>query len=490
MAKTGNSSIFSDENIQAMFGHEAAENERPERLRQYYFKSQTYDRVTADLPLRILVGQKGIGKSALFAVAQAEDSDVGSPSLSIRPDDVSSVSSDDTDFNKKITEWKSGLFKIIQRLVLEQIGQSADSSKILPTKTGKFLSLLKSSAKPYLDSKVDLDPSERAFAEAFLKTNRLTIYIDDLDRGWQGAKADVHRLSALLSALRDLSTANDGLRFRVALRSDVYYAIRTSDESTDKLEGSVVWHSWTNHEILVLFVKRLLTYFNTPFDEHELVNTKQAKLAEYLQKVMVPVFRGAGKWRDVPIHRVLMTMVRQRPRDIVKLSTLAARQAYKADRNLITTEDLRSVFEDYSQGRIQDAINEHRSELPEVERLIIGMKPARRTHAALEAYSYKTDKLFEKLKNLSSQGVFRFASGKEATPKQLAAFLYKIDFLIARKDLPTEIHRKYFEQSRYLSSEFTDFGYDWEIHPAYRWALQPDNIARLFDEIEPTPDTD
>ena len=379
-----------------MFGHEAAENERPERLRQYYFKSQTYDRVTADLPLRILVGQKGIGKSALFTVAQAEDSEAGSISLSIRPDDVSSISSDDTDFNKKITEWKSGLFKIIQRLILEKIGQNPDSSKILPTRTGKFLGLLKNSAKPYLSSKVDLDPAERAFAEAFLETNRLTIYIDDLDRGWQGAKADVHRLSALLSALRDLTTANDGLRFRVALRSDVYYAIRTSDESTDKLEGSVVWHSWNNHEILVLFVKRLLTHFNLPFDEQELINTRQQKLAEYLQKVMVPVFRGAGKWRDVPIHRVLMTMVRQRPRDIVKLCTLAARQAYKNDRDLITTEDFRSVFEDYSQGRIQDAINEHRSELPDIERLIMGMKPSRRTSSSLEAYSYKTDKLFER----------------------------------------------------------------------------------------------
>lgn len=96
---------------------------------------------------------------------------------------------------------------------------------------------------------------------------------------------------------------------------------------------------------------------------------------------------------------------------------------------------------------------------------------------------------FEKLKNLSSQGAFRFATGKDATPKQLAAFLYKIDFLVARKDLATEIHRKYFEQSRYLSSEFADFGYDWEIHPAYRWALQPDNILRLYEEIDLTPDT-
>jgi hypothetical protein len=488
MSRTTNKSIFTDENIQAMFGHEAAENERPERLRQYYFKSQTFDRVTADLPLRILAGQKGIGKSALFTVAQAEDSDIGSISLSIRPDDVSSISSDDSDFNKKITEWKSGLFKIIQGLILEQIGQAPDAAAVIPKKSGKFLRLLKESAKPYLSSRIDLNPAERVFAESFLKTNRLTIYIDDLDRGWQGAKADVHRLSALLSALRDLSTDNDGLRFRVALRSDVYFAVRTSDESTDKLEGSVVWHTWNNHEILILLVKRLLTYFEIPFDEDELVNTRQAKLAEHLHKVMVPVFRGQGKWRDVAIHRVLMTMVRQRPRDIVKLCTLAAREAYKNDRDIIMTEDFRAVFEEYSQGRIQDAINEHRSELPDIERLIVGMKPTKMTSSAHESYSFKTDKLLEKIKNIISQGSFRFATGKEATPKQLAAFLYKIDFLIARKDLPTEIDRKYFEQSRYLSSEFADFGYDWEIHPAYRWALQPDSIARLFEEIEPTPE--
>jgi len=64
---------FSVEGIESLFGHEAAENEKPERLRQYYFKGKVYEAITADLPLRILVGHKGTGKSALFAVAQAED---------------------------------------------------------------------------------------------------------------------------------------------------------------------------------------------------------------------------------------------------------------------------------------------------------------------------------------------------------------------------------------------------------------------------------
>ncbi len=33
---------FSDEEIADLFGHEAAEDEKPERLREYYFKNDIY----------------------------------------------------------------------------------------------------------------------------------------------------------------------------------------------------------------------------------------------------------------------------------------------------------------------------------------------------------------------------------------------------------------------------------------------------------------
>jgi hypothetical protein len=94
---------FSDEQTAELFGHEAAENEQPERLRQYYFKSDTFARVMADLPLRVLVGHKGIGKSALFQVAIYEDEDSGRLPIEIRPDDVTSIALDSTTcFSKSV----------------------------------------------------------------------------------------------------------------------------------------------------------------------------------------------------------------------------------------------------------------------------------------------------------------------------------------------------------------------------------------------------
>src|SRR5687767_1320627 len=102
---------FDDETIQRLFGHEAAENEDPARLREYYFKTQIYDRIVADLPLRVLVGHKGIGKSALITVAMQEDRDRKVLPVLIRPDDVVEISTEDEDFLRRIRNWKQGLLR-------------------------------------------------------------------------------------------------------------------------------------------------------------------------------------------------------------------------------------------------------------------------------------------------------------------------------------------------------------------------------------------
>lgn len=265
--------------------------------------------------------------------------------------------------------------------------------------------------------------------------------------------------------------------------------MRTSDESTDKIEGSVMWLSWTNHEIFVLLVKRIETFFSRAIDDNSLLVLNANRLARYLDPVMMPRFEGAGLWQNAPIHRVLMSLIRKRPRDLVKLCTLAARCARKNRNSLITTKDFQSVFSEYSQGRIRDTINEYRSELPDIERLIFGMKPSKKEKKTSEGYLYDTAALLKKVDNITAGGEFNFTSGKKATKKELAAFMYKINFLTARRDRDNQkIARSYFEENRYLSNEFVDFGFDWEVHPAYRWALQPDNLESIFDTLELSDD--
>jgi uncharacterized alkaline shock family protein YloU len=43
--------VFSEEVIQSIFGHEAAEDENIDRLKAYYFKSPVYQKVQANVAL-------------------------------------------------------------------------------------------------------------------------------------------------------------------------------------------------------------------------------------------------------------------------------------------------------------------------------------------------------------------------------------------------------------------------------------------------------
>ncbi len=477
---------FTEEIIQKLFGHEAAEDEDPKRLQQYYFKSGVYNQVVTNLPLRILVGHKGIGKSALIKVAMAEDRSRNCLSVLIQPNDILNLGLDTSDFLHTIRDWAEGLKEIIVDKVLYQLGVSSDLALDLKNYRGAIINFLTETLTNLKWG--EYAPDKQDVILEFAANPQITVYVDDLDRGWQGRKEDITRISALLNAVRDLSNNNRGINFKIALRSDVYYLVRTSDESTDKIEGSVIWHTWTNHEIFVLLVKRIETFFGRTVDEATLLNVRQAYLADYLSSIMEQRFSGAGHWEKAPMNRVLMSLIRKRPRDLVKLCTLAARHAYSKKSSLIMTENLKAIFEEYSQGRVQDTMNEYRSELPEIERLLMNMKPSKKERTTKEGFVYRTDTLLKKIETILAGGQLRFTNGKVAGAKELAAFLYKINFLTARKETPNGIIRKYFEENRYLSSQFVDFGFDWEIHPAYRWALQPTDISAIYASLQLSTD--
>jgi len=481
--------VFNDATIQKIFGFEDAESEPIDRLKEYYFKKETFDRVMTDLPIRLLVGHKGTGKSALIKVAISEEREKGNLPILIKPDDIAELGKNDENFLLRIRQWKYGLMKIIGAKVFSELGIYNDSIAGKLTQFGiKLISFISDSIESVKGS-VDLLPAQLKLIDNFLKSKKIVVYIDDLDRGWEGKKDDIIRISALLNSIRDMTNENPGLYFKVALRSDVYFLVRTSDESTDKIEGSVVWFRWSNQEILVMLIKRILTFFGEKADEDILMQTPQIHMCYNLDSVFDKKFSGRGKWESVYMYRILMSLTRKRPRDLVKLCTLAAQQAFLDNSNLIRTKHLEAIFEEYSQGRIQDTINEYKSELPLIDKLLFGMKPSKKSKVTSDGFIFTTTDLNQKLHQIMQQNRFTFANNRLITSKDLAQFLFKINFITARKELEDgQIQRKYFQENRYLSSSFVDFGYDWEVHPAFRWALQPDSIEDIFYKLSLTAD--
>lgn len=455
---------FDEETIRSIFGHEAAEDEDINRLKRYYVKTDIYNAIKSSIPLYILVGHKGVGKSALFKVLTSEDAENYNIPISIQPDDILDIKTSETDFLQRIRDWKEGLSKIIFRELLISINDFAIDLTNNPSMREWITNIGKLVSNAFGKKVVDLQNSYlnlttaqivAFFKNSLFKEKTITVYLDDLDRGWKNSQTDIANLSAMLNAIRDLSRETKNLKFRVALRSDVYYAIRTSDETTDKIDGSVLWLKWSNHEILVMLIKRIETYFEHCFDEERLLKTRQKDFQNSLNAVFEREFQGKGHWEHAPIYRVLMSLIRKRPRDLVKLCTLAARKAYNTGHNKIMTSDLESIFKNYSNDRLTDTGNEYQSEFPKVKELLLKMKPSQKEVQSGHPCKYKRSELLEKLNNILSMSNFNTAEGDKMTADKLAAFLYKINFITARKKTDTGIQRVYYDENQYIYNDFT-----------------------------------
>lgn len=480
---------FSDSAIKDLFGAEAAEDETPERLKSYFFKNKAYDSLTDDLPIRILVGHKGVGKSALLRMAYLESVESSEIALWLKPGEIKKFVASEDHFVEKIRAWRVGLSKIILSKIIEKFSLTKENtvwSNIESSAKSIILHVSRNLSKNY----ENLNTEElQLIAEKFLKDSRIRVFIDDLDRGWEAKKGDIADISALLNAVRDLCSDDRRLQFCIGLRTDVYYLVRTSDESTDKIETNIINLTWSNHDIFVVFAKRAATYFGHEVTDKMLLNMSQGQLSNYFSDIIDLRFKYKGVWENAPIHKVLLSLIRRRPRDLVKLLTGAAKEANRAESEVITNENLKDTFENYSNERIQDLCLEFRSELPDMEKLLYGMRPKSRKGSQRGQFLFTNDAIIKKIKNIAQGVNFSFTNGRPVTAKALAEFMFKIDFLIARGiDDSERPFWKTFDQNRMLQSQFVDFGFDWEVHPAYRWALQPASVLKIIEDLEMTMD--
>lgn len=206
---------FTDETIERIFGADDAENETPERFIAYFYYNQAYESLISSLPIRVLVGHKGVGKSALLKRAYLADQEAKRPCVWLRPNDLVSIkqsASGVDDFILRIETWKEGILReVLHHVLISAYGEG--SAVVAPElEAGRTRGLMKVLSRALSEGYNGVDGSVRY----------VTIYIDDIDRGWSAAPDDIKNISALLNAMRDIAGENQNIRFRIGLRSDVY----------------------------------------------------------------------------------------------------------------------------------------------------------------------------------------------------------------------------------------------------------------------------
>lgn len=489
---------FKKENRLSLFGHEDAGKEEDSRLSSYYYKTIQYEDVMSDIDLQIIIGEKGTGKSALLKMAflEAKESDI--VPIWIRLDELSELYSailDATNLYQLKTLWKRAISKLVVMNLASHMGFSLDTdyNKALQWAydTGytsrDFIAASAKVLKPMYEKYIDIDPDcvnslEHRVLNRMINNKKVRLFFDDFDLDWHGKSSDILKIKSLLLSLSDMTSDMEGLSARIALRTDVYEMIR-NEEFSDKFESSIIKCHWSNQEIMKALSKRICSYFNQPFDEVATNNpaTMQYNLAKYLDYVFIPRFGKYTKaWTNAPTHQVIYSLVRRKPRDMVKLCQSVAEVAYSKKLIKIDESCFLSVLESYSQERLKDLINEYINQLPKIQDLLVRMAPTQKEFQSktIERYVYTTSELYSKIRNIQqnvSISIYNASSEslQPASLHQIAYFLYKIGFISGRRrNASGKIERAYYNENPYLLTVAVgDKGYSWEIHPAYRGAL-------------------
>lgn len=366
--------------------------------------------------------------------------------------------------------------------------------------TRDFISRSAKILKPMYEQYISLDTEadscgEHHALQRMINNKKIRLFLDDFDLDWQGKASDVLKIKSLLLSLSDMTSDMNGLSVRIALRTDVYEMIR-NEEFSDKFESCLIKCKWNNQEIMKTLAKRICAYFDKPFDEINTTDPKtlQYNIVKYLNFIFVPCFDESTRvWANAPTHRVIYSLIRRKPRDMVKLCHSIAEEAYRKQLTVIDSSCFLAILETYSQERLKDLVNEYVNQLPKLQDLLIRMAPTQKEfqNKAGKRYVYSTDELYVKIQNIQQNMNISIYQAKceklcPANFHQIAHFLYKIGFITGRKRNESgKIERAYYDELPFLlNANVGDRGYSWEIHPAYRGALangSNDNWQNTFN---------
>lgn len=295
--------------------------------------------------------------------------------------------------------------------------------------------------------------------------SRIWILIDDLDATFQNTNKEKVNIGSFFSACRYMIQDIKGVNFRVTLRSDVWPVIRRHDEAMDKIEQYLSEIEWTENDFKQILCRRIQSEFSD--------DSKELSDEQLLEKIFKPTVFWNEK--NIDTYKVLYILAYNRPRWGVQLCKLAQAHAIQNNMSRIEKTNIDARWGEYGLKRIADLVVEHKHQCNQVEDLVNSFRGLDRRFPQKDLMEIIRKKILNSLNLL--------IDGKKVTaPEEVADFLYRIGFIVARSEEEGYgyHHYSYSELPDLFSSKNGDgFNLIWEIHPCYREAL---NIKKLNAE--------
>lgn len=488
-------SKFTSDLAKIDFGNEAGDDASISELMGYFVEQPLFQKFTKPASgLSITHARKGVGKSALlrWTSAKVEADNPGSLVINCRGADLVrsrfKLDSPLNGPNDHIRDWMIRLCAIINRHLASRLDiavtddsitlveaaelEGFKSRNIVGCLVSRLFSILKQGDVKKIGVIDEVEMLKRVQVE------QVWLFIDDLDATYQNTAEESLSLATFFSACRYLLQDVKGLVIRVTMRSDVWSLIRRYDESLDKVEQYVhelLWEQSDFLELLALRIKASLesqghTFASVPSDWRR---------TDFLEAVLQRVFAPKMEWaeRKVASYQLIYTVAYERPRWAIQLCKLAQESAIRQRADLISKDHIDAVWGEYGAKRIADLVAEHKHQCSQIEELLNSFRGAPRL--------MKRDELFSWINRRVSQHLAPRIEGVETrAPKDIARFLYRLGFILARSDSRDGYeHYRFDQMPDFLTSRTDDdFGLTWEIHPCYREALDIQKLDKSHKE--------
>jgi len=369
------------------FGAPAAERDIERGLEEYFVESAAYNRVRSGAK-RVLIGGRGIGKSAIFQILARRERDAGSFVIELAPEDYSYELLTQTMASQSSGSWaKHGAYAAAWKYLLYVLIMKEVAARRvrLPKGTGSQiyryirdnhvnqqasrLSALVSYLKRIEGIKVGFGPYEASMRARELEklykleeihhllpvlrdvadSRRVIVLVDELDRGWDSSEDARAFVAGLFQACISVNSLHDNLRVYVSLRQELYEDIPELYDDAQKYRDLIETVRWSGGSLLTLIANRI---------RHSL----PALVGEDDQTCWDVLFADAPGGGAFPymIDRTLY-----RPREIIQFCVQALEQARDSGIPVpLSPEAVQEAEHPYSRERARDIAAEYRFQYP------------------------------------------------------------------------------------------------------------------------------
>jgi hypothetical protein len=369
-------------------GAPAAERDIERGLDDYFVESEAYNRVRLGSK-RIVVGARGIGKSAIFQVLARREREAGSYVIELSPEDYSYELLSQTMASEGHGSWaKLGAYAVawkylIYVLIMKEVSKkkahlrkasaneiyryvrdnhsNPDASKLTALvsylkrlegiKIGKYEASIRAREleKLYkLEEIHHLLPPLRNIAA----TRRIIVLVDELDRGWDSSEDARAFVAGLFQACISINSVHDSLRVYMSLRQELYDDVPELYDDAQKYRDLIEMISWSQTSLLKLIAKRI---------RHSMPALAAADDGACWDSLFSPVPGPSGRGS----FRYMTDRTLHRPREIIQFCTHAIECCRESHPGMpVRHAAVREAENTYSAERAKDIAAEHRFQYP------------------------------------------------------------------------------------------------------------------------------